>query len=197
MVLRPGEVTQLLRSMQEGDASAQAKLMTVMYSELRRLAASCMRRERPNHTLQPTALVHEVYVRLVGQDKQQWQDRAHFIGVASHLMRQILIDHARARVRLKRGGGATVEPLDERMGDAEMTPEELLAIDECLIRLAKLDARQSRIVELRFFGGLSVDEAAHILGISAKTVKRDWSVAKAWLFTELQSHRSRDRHAAD
>lgn len=181
----PGEATQLLKAMQGGDREAAAKLMPLVYEELRRLARHYMRQERSGNTLQATALVHEAYLRLVQQEEVDWQGRAHFIGVAAQLMRRVLVDYARGRARLKRGGGAVKEPLEDVAAVSGLPPAELLALDEALTRLAQLDPRQSRIVELRYFGGLSVEETAEVLGISAKTVKRDWSFARAWLRSEL------------
>jgi RNA polymerase sigma factor (TIGR02999 family) len=157
-----------------------------VYNELRRLAGSYMRRERPDHTLQATALVHEAYMKLVEQQSVNWQSRAHFFGVAAQLMRRILIDHARGHLRQKRGGEFKKVSLNDAFIFSPEQSAELLAVDESLQRLAKLDERQARVVELRFFGGLSVEEAAAILNISAKTVKRDWSVAKAWLYADLK-----------
>jgi RNA polymerase sigma-70 factor, ECF subfamily len=148
-----------------------------------------MRRERPEHTLQATALVHEAYLKLVQQRSVDWQGRSHFYGIAAQLMRQILIDHARRHLRAKRGGERSAEPLDEALVFAPGQSAELVRLDEALERLAKLDSRQSRIVELRFFGGMSVEETAEFLKVSPKTVKRDWSLAKAWLHGELrQTH---------
>lgn len=179
-------VTQLLQNLKTGDTAAEAKLISVVYDELRRLAAHYMRRERPDHTLQATALVHEAFLRLADQKDIDWQGRAHFFGVAAKLMRQILVDHARAHVRVKRGGGGQKLSLDEGLLVTEARSTDLLAINNALDRLAKLDARQAQTVELRFFGGLGVEETAEVLGISPKTVKRDWSMAKAWLHGELK-----------
>lgn len=183
---RSGEVTRLLRNLQNGDAHAQAQLIPLVYEELRRMAARHMRGERPGHTLQATALVHEAFLKLTEQNAG-WQNKAHFFGVASQVMRHILIDHARGRVRAKRGGeGQRRIFLDEGLLLSDALSEELLALDDALDRLARLDPRQARIVELRFFGGLSVEEAAEVAGVSPKTVKRDWSLAKAWLYQELR-----------
>lgn len=182
------EVTLLLSALSRGDKDAGAKLIPVVYDELRRLAGSYMRRERTDHTLQATALVHEAYLKLVEQQSANWQNRAHFFGVAAQLMRRILIDHARGHLRQKRGGEYKKVPLEGNFIFSPAQSAELLAVDESLQRLAKLDDRQSRIVELRFFGGLSVEEAAAVLGVSSKTVKRDWTVAKAWLYADLKEH---------
>lgn len=180
------DVTALLSEMTEGNASAAEKLVPIVYEELKRLARRYMRRERADHTLQTTALVHEAYLRLVGQQAVRWQGRSHFFGVAAQIMRRILTDHARRNLRLKRGGTKEVLPLDEALVFSPEHSEELVKLDEALDRLAQLDARQGRVVELRFFAGLSVEEAAESLGVSPKTVKRDWSVAKAWLHAELR-----------
>jgi RNA polymerase sigma-70 factor (ECF subfamily) len=186
------EVTLLLSALTRGDDGAASKLIPVVYDELRRLAASYMRRERPDHTLQATALVHEAFLKLVEQRSVNWQSRAHFFGVAAQLMRRILIDHARGHLRQKRGGEHKKVSLDEAFIFSEQQSAELLAVDESLTRLSKLDQRQGRVVELRFFGGLGVEEAAEVLGISPKTVKRDWSIAKAWLYADLK-----ERHGID
>jgi RNA polymerase sigma-70 factor, ECF subfamily len=186
------EVTLLLSALTRGDEGAASKLIPVVYNELRRLAASYMRRERADHTLQATALVHEAFLKLVEQRAVNWQSRAHFFGVAAQLMRRILIDHARGHLRQKRGGEHKKVSLDEAFIFSEQQSAELLAVDESLTRLSKLDQRQGRVVELRFFGGLSVGEAAEVLGISPKTVKRDWSIAKAWLYADMK-----ERHGID
>jgi RNA polymerase sigma factor (TIGR02999 family) len=151
-----------------------------------------MRRERVDHTLQATALVHEAYLKLIEQRSVDWQGRAHFFGVAAQLMRRILIDHARGHTRQKRGGEQRKVSLDEAFIFSEQQADELLAVDDSLNLLAKLDPRQARVVELRFFGGLSVEEAAEVLGVSPKTIKRDWSIAKAWLYADLK-----ERHGID
>jgi RNA polymerase sigma-70 factor, ECF subfamily len=182
----PADVTILLSELASGDPAAAEKLLPFVYDELRRLAHKHMRRERPDHTLQATALVHEAYLRLVRQHEVSWQGRSHFFGIASSLMRRILIDYARGHVRVKRGGATSVLPLDEALAFSPDRSAELLRLDEALDRLAKLDERQSKIVELRFFGGLSVEETAEFLKVSPKTVKRDWSVAKAWLHGEMR-----------
>ncbi len=162
-------------------------MIPLVYAELRRLAASYMRRERVDHTLQPTALVHEAYLKLVEQRSVDWQSRAHFFGIAAQVMRRILVDHARGYLRDKRGGGQKPVPIDEALVFAPEQSMELVKIDEALERLTKLDPRQGKIVELRFFGGLTVEQTADLLGISEKTVKRDWSMAKAWLRGELKA----------
>ncbi len=180
------EVTVLLSALTRGDDGAASKLIPVVYDELRRLAGSYMRRERADHTLQATALVHEAYLKLIEQRSVNWQSRAHFFGVSAQLMRRILIDHARGHTREKRGGEQKKVSLDEAFVFSEKQADELLAVDDSLNLLAKIDPRQARVVELRFFGGLSVEEAAEVLGVSPKTVKRDWSVAKAWLYADLK-----------
>jgi RNA polymerase sigma factor (TIGR02999 family) len=182
------DVTALLSQLTQGNHEASEKLIPLVYDELKRLARAYMRRERPDHTLQTTALVHEAYLRLVRQQAVNWQGRSHFFGIAAQLMRRILIDHARGHLREKRGGAKEVLPLNEALVFSTEHSEELVKLDEALERLSKLDARQSRIVELRFFGGLSVEETAEFLGISPKTVKRDWAVAKAWLHGELRNN---------
>lgn len=180
------DVTILLAQLTKGDEEAAAKLVPVVYDELRRLARYYMSRERTDHTLQPTALVHEAYLKLIEQRSVDWQSRAHFFGIAAQMMRRILIDHARGHLREKRGAGQRAVPLEEALVFAPEQSLELVRLDESLERLAKLDARQARIVELRFFGGLTVEQTAELLGISEKTVKRDWSVAKAWLHGDLK-----------
>jgi RNA polymerase sigma factor (TIGR02999 family) len=179
------EVTILLAEMAKGNHEAAARLVPIVYGEMRRLAARYMRHERSDHTLQATALVHETYLKLVEQ-RAQWSSRAEFFGVAAQVMRHILIDHARGHIREKRGGGRQPVPLEEALVFSPEKSSELLAIDEALQRLVKLDPRQSKIVELRFFGGLTVEETARVLDISPITVKRDWSLARAWLYGELQ-----------
>jgi RNA polymerase sigma factor (TIGR02999 family) len=179
-------VTQLLVRYQAGDRDALGRLFPVVYDELRRIAAGYMKRENPGHTLQATALVNEAYFRLVDQKSVEWQNRAHFFGVAAQIMRRILCDHARARRADKRGGNAPRLALDEALGlaGAGGTPD-LADLDEALQKLAALSERQAKVVEMRFFAGLSVEEAAEALGSSPATVKRDWTFAKAWLAKEL------------
>jgi RNA polymerase sigma factor (TIGR02999 family) len=181
------EVTRLLGNWSRGDPQAREALMPLVYAELRRLAASYLRRERTDHTLQPTALVHEAYIRLVEQKKVQWQDKSHFFAITAQLMRRILVDHARGHLADKRGSGAPRVPLTEAIVMSQERPAELLALDESLSRLAALDAQQARVVELRVFAGLTVEETAEVLGISPATVKRDWRMAKAWLLQEAES----------
>lgn len=178
-------ITQLLSDCRLGDREALDELLPLVYSELRRLADSCFRRERSDHTLQPTALVHEAYMRLVGGGGVTWQNRTHFFGIAARLMRQILVNHAEARGAEKRGGDVRRVALDEAISFFQKQDIELVRLDDALATLERLDARQSQIVELRFFGGLSIDETAEALAISPATVKRDWDMAKTWLFREL------------
>lgn len=184
-------VTRLLESATGGDREAQEQLWACVYQELRRLAASFMRQERRQHTLQATALVHEAYFRLIDQKRAHYRSRAHFFGVAAQLMRLILVDSARASAAEKRGGGAQPLGLEEAAGSAFDEPFDidLLALDEALRRLEETDARQCRVVELRFFGGMSIEETAQALEISPATVKREWDFAKAWLYRELRPAR--------
>src|SRR5437016_3731180 len=180
------DVTSLLRKFADGNHEAAGELIPVVYQELRRLAVRHLRHERPDHTLQPTALVHEAYIKLVAQRNADWQSRSHFFAVASKLMRRILVDYARRQLRAKRGGRQAKLSLDEVVLLSPDRPDKMLALDESLTRLEKLDARQGRIVELRYFGGLTIDEAAQILRVSATTVRREWTSAKAWLYGELK-----------
>lgn len=183
-----GEVTQLLAAWSQGDRRALETLLPLVYSELHRLADRYMRNEAAGHTLQSTALVNEAYLRMVdasGSSQIEWQNRAHFFGVAAQAMRRILVDHARGRNYQKRGGGAQQVSLDEAMTLAGDRAAELIALDEALRELAKMDERKSRVVELRYFGGLSLEETAEALGVSVPTVTRDWSTAKAWLLREM------------
>jgi RNA polymerase sigma-70 factor, ECF subfamily len=188
MGISPGEVTNLLIQLKNGNRDAQSRLIPLVYAELRRVAARYMRGEQPGHTLQATALVHEVYLRLAGQKEISWQNRAHFYGVAANIMRRILVDHARAKLAKKRGGTNQKVSFDEAVLVQPEPPQQFLALDEALERLAQRDPRQSRIVELRYFGGLSEEEAAEVLGISVRTVKRDWAVARAWLYKEIDKN---------
>ena len=179
------EVTQLLIDWSNGDRAALDRLIPVVEEELRRLAHRYMSRERAGHTLQTTALVNEAFVRLVNRKNVHWQNRAHFFGIAAQLMRTILVDHARSHASAKRGGGANKLELDEAMVVSQQKASEVLALDDALKQLALIDPQQSRIVELRFFGGLTVEETAEVMHLSPATIKREWSTAKAWLYREL------------
>jgi RNA polymerase sigma factor (TIGR02999 family) len=181
MAASPQQVTQLLVAWSGGDQAARDELMPLVYEELRRLAHKCIRRERPGHTLQTSALLNEAYLRLVDQKNIHWQDRAHFFGIAARLMRQVLVDYARKRGYVKRGGDAHRVPLDEAMIVSGERAADVVALDDALKSLAEIDPRQSQIVELRFFGGLSIEETAEVLAVSPGTVMRDWTLAKAWL----------------
>ena len=183
--MRQGEVTELLARFRVGDRDAESRLLSLVYGELRRLAFACLNRDRRNHTLEPTALVHEAFLRLTGGDQPAWQSRAHFLGVASRLMRQILVDYARGRRARKRGGSHERVPLQDGFVFSKEKSDELLALDEALDSLGQQDERQSRIVELKFFGGLSVEEIAEVLELSPRTVKREWVMARAWLHREI------------
>ncbi|MCH8147088.1 MAG: sigma-70 family RNA polymerase sigma factor [Planctomycetes bacterium] len=186
----PGQVTQLLGSVSCGDQKALSELLAVVYSELKTLAAAKMRMERPDHTLQPTALVHEAFMRLVGQENLNWNSRTHFFGAAAEVMRRVLVDHARQRKSEKRGGGRPSASLDEALVVFETRSADLLELDSALKRLAELDPRQSRIVELRFFGGLSTAQVAKVVEVSERTVERDWRLARAWLMDDLGGRES-------
>jgi RNA polymerase sigma-70 factor (ECF subfamily) len=178
-------ITELLRRWSNGDAAALEALLPIVYGELRRVARGCLASERTDHTLQSTALVHEAYIRLIG-NSVDWQNRAHFFAVAAQLMRRILVDHARRRRAAKRGGNPLTLTLDESVALPKAREVDLLALDDALNSLSELDARQSRIVELRFFGGLSIENTAQVLGVSPATIKREWSTARAWLYEEMQ-----------
>jgi RNA polymerase sigma-70 factor, ECF subfamily len=181
----PNEVTQLLLDCSAGDKSALDRLMPLVYDELRKLARSYLARERPGHTLQTTALVNEAYLRLVDQKSVQWQNRAHFFGIASQMMRRILVDHARSRHYKKRGGDTHLVSLDQAVVVSPERAAEVVALDDALTSLAEIDPRKSHMVEMRFFGGLSIEETAEVLGLSPGTVMRDWTLAKAWLRREI------------
>ena len=181
------DVTRLLLEWSGGDEQALTKLMPLVYDELRRIAGHHLRRERAGHTLQPTAVVNEAYLRLVGQRRARWQNRAHFFAVAAQLIRRVLVDHARGRAAAKRGGGLPPLTLRSEQGPAVGRDLDVLALDETLTRLSRLDPRQARLVELRFFAGLSVEESAEAMGLSTATVKREWRTAKAWLYRELRA----------
>ena len=178
-------ITHILKEWSDGDRQALDRLTPLVYEELRHQAARYLRRERPGHTLQTTALINEAYLRLIDAKDVQWQSRAHFFAIAANLMRRILVDHSRRRDVEKRGGSQIRLTLDEALAIAPETDVDVLAIDEALNRLANLDPQQARVVELRFFSGLNVEETATALGVSPKTVKRDWSVARAWLRREI------------
>lgn len=178
-------ITHLLKEWSDGDQQALDKLTPLVYEELRQQAARYLRKERPGHSLQATALINEAYLRLIDVKDVQWQNRAHFFAIAANLMRRILVDHARRRDAEKRGGSQVLLTLDDAFAAAEQPDVDLLAIDEALNKLAMIDAQQARVVELRFFSGLTVEETAAALGVSPKTVKRDWSVARAWLRREI------------
>ena len=179
------EVTELLVSWRQGDAAALNRLVPLVYDELRRVARRHLRRESPGHALQATALVHEVYLRLVDVDRMTLTSRTHFFALAATLMRQILVDHARRQHADKRGGGATALSLDEALPAAWTSSVDVLALDQALGALASIDDRQCRVVELRFFAGLTIDEAAEALGVSSATVEREWALARAWLYRQL------------
>jgi RNA polymerase sigma-70 factor (ECF subfamily) len=179
-------LTGLLKAWGDGDAAARERLLPEVYSELRRRAGAYLRRERPDHTLQPTALVNEVYLRLIDQRDVRWQNRAHFFGIASQLMRRILVDHARSQGADKRGGREVRVALEEDVAQQDGPDIDLIALDSALSKLEALDPRQARVVELRYFGGLSVEETAEALGSSPATVKRDWTLARAFLHQQLQ-----------
>ena len=191
------DVTRLLEQLQAGDRNAVADLVPLLYDELRQLASKYLRRERPGHTLQATALVHEAYLRLVDQKDVGWQNRSHFFGVAAQQMRRILVDHARNRHAAKRGGSAPKVTLDEALVVSDQAAEDVLQLNELLSRLGERDEQQARVVELRVFGGLTVEEAAEALDISPATVKRDWAMAKAWLTREIQRERKGESGAVE
>jgi RNA polymerase sigma-70 factor (ECF subfamily) len=182
----PGQVTELLRAWSDGDQQALARLMPLVEAELRRLARVYMSRERRGHTLQPTALVNEAFLRLADAHGLRWQDRAHFLGISARLMRRVLVDHARSHGYQKRGGGARRVALDEALLASPEPSVDVVALDRALEALAAVDERKSRVVELRFFGGLTVEETAQVLHFSSDTIKRDWRLAKLWLLRELQ-----------
>ena len=181
----PPQITQLLLAWGKGDQAALEELMPLVYDELRKVAARFLRRQRPGHTLQTTALVNEAYLRLIDSSRVQWQNRAHFFAVSATLMRRILVDFAREQRNLKRGGAAERVSLDEALMVAPERGADLLALDEALNRLAALNPRQAQVVELRYFGGLSEEETAEALKVSLRTVQRDWNLARLWLYREL------------
>jgi len=187
MTPTPQEITQLLVAWSDGDRAALDQLTPLVYEELRRLAHQYMSQERPGHTLQTSALVNEAYLRLIDQKDVHWQNRAHFFGIAAQMMRRILVDHARQRRYAKRGGAARQVPLDEAMIVSEERAADVVALDQALNSLAEIDPRKSQIVELRFFGGLSIEETAEVLKVSPGTVMREWTLAKAWLKRAVMS----------
>ena len=180
-------ITRLLIELTHGDNAAVDRLLPLIYDELRSLAANYLRRERPDHTLQPTALVHEAYLRLVDQTRVNWQNRAHFFGIAAQMMRRILVDHARKHAADKRGGEVHLFSLDENIDKAIERSDELIALDDALKELAEIDEQKARIVELRYFGGLTVEETAEVLNVTPVTIKRHWRAAKAWLYGQMNS----------
>jgi RNA polymerase sigma-70 factor, ECF subfamily len=187
-----GEVTRLLSNWSKGDSEARDAVFPLVYDELRKLAASYLRRERSDHTLQATALVHEAYMRLVEHEHANFQNRQHFFGASAQLMRRILVDHARGRLTAKRGSASTRVELTEAIAMSQDQPAEMLALDESLTRLASLDSQQARVVELRVFAGMSVEETAEVMSISPATVKREWALAKAWLLRQMQGNHGHD-----
>jgi RNA polymerase sigma-70 factor, ECF subfamily len=185
MRTEPGQVSALLGDIQKGDETAVSRLLPIVYGELRRLAAHYMRRERSGQTIQATELVHEAYIRLVGQERIDWQGRSHFLAMAATSMRRILVDRARRKMADKHGGGGEKIELEEGILFSPQKSKEIIAVDEALKRLEKMSSRQSRVVELRFFGGLEMEEIAKIEGVSLRTAKQDWSLARAWLHHEI------------
>ena len=183
--VQPAEVTELLRRWSGGDVAARESLVPLVYDELRRLARYYLASQRSDHTLQSTAIVHEAYLRLAGRDNVHWENRSHFFAVAAQLMRRILVDHARRRNAAKRGGAQLTLLVDQAVEPSSQRELDLVALDDALKALAELDERQSRIVELRFFGGLSIEDTSRLLEISPATVKREWSTARAWLYEEI------------
>lgn len=193
MTPSPRSITELLIEWRDGDETALDRLMPLVYEELRRLARYYMRRERPGHTLQTAALVNEAYLRLVDHKGMRWQNRAHFYAVASQAMRRILVDHARSRQYLKRGGGSQIVGLDEAAAVVQKQAVDVVALDDALTDLSAIDPRKSQIVEMRYFGGMTVEETAEVLGLSPVTVMRDWSTAKAWLLRAITTGASAEK----
>ena len=188
--MQPSEATQILEDVQGGDHSAADRLFAIVYAELRKLAASHLGRERQNHTLQPTALVHEVYLKIVDQTRVDWRGRTHFFAVGAQIMRRILVDHARAHKAAKRGGGRHRITLDEKLAAAPGRDEDVLALEEALAKLAQLDSRQAKMVELRFFGGLTVADVAEVLQMPKRSVEREWTMIRSWLRRELSEDKT-------
>lgn len=184
------EVTQLLLAWSEGDRAALDELAPLVYRELKKIAEGYLRRERFEHSLQPTALAHEAFIKLIDQQHVRWQNRAHFYGIAAQAMRRILVDHARARLAEKRGSGGVVVSLDEALNVSDGRAGQLVALDEALETMARLDPQQSKVVELKYFGGMTLEETAEVLGVSRATVIREWQMAKAWLYSELNKNLS-------
>jgi RNA polymerase sigma factor (TIGR02999 family) len=182
------DVTRLLGQWSDGNAGALDQLLPLIYSDLRHLASAYLRRESPGHTLQSTALVHEAFLRLVDQRDTHWKSRAHFFGIAAQMIRRILVDHARQQKAEKRGGGVMCLELDEAIAAPGKKDMDVVALDDALAKLSELDERQSQIIELRFFGGLSIEETAEVVKLSPATVKREWAMARAWLYRELSSN---------
>lgn len=191
-VKTPGEITQLLAKLRNGGSSTHSRLANLVYDELHRIASQYMRRERPGHSLQATVLVNDAYLRLVNGSERTWENRSHFYAVAAQAMRRILINHARGRKAAKRGGGVGELQLDDVVIISDDNYEQILAIDEALTRLAEFDPRAGQIVEMRYYAGLKDDEIAEVLGVSPKTVRRDWDVARRWLRNELSGRKSND-----
>ena len=181
-----GNITQLLNDYKSGNREAIDEIFPLVYDELRKLASSRLKSERDDHTLQPTALVHEAYLRLIEQKKQTWENRVHFFGLAAEMMRRILVNHALGKNRVKRFGNQTRLALDEAVSFAQEKEIDVVLLDEALNNLAKFDAAQAKIIELKFFGGLTNEEVAEVLGVSDSTVKREWRIAKAWLHQQLK-----------
>lgn len=181
----PGEVTELLRAMRDGNPAAAEQLLPLVYTELHRIAAAYMRRERPDHTLQSTALIHEAYLRLAGKEVD-WNSRAHFVGLAAHVMREVLVDYARAHAAGRRAGGLRRVEMEDDLAVSPHRLDEVAAVDEALTRLASANPRQARVVEMRYFGGLAVEEIAAILGVSPRSVKRDWALARLALARDMR-----------
>jgi RNA polymerase sigma factor (TIGR02999 family) len=192
-----GQLSRLLLAAGEGDAAAQSELLPLIYDELRAMARARLATERAGHTLQPTALVHEAYLRMVGPSPMSWRDRAQFFAAAAEAMRRILIEHARARARLKRGGERERIELSDDAAYVESSPDELLALDEALTRLAEIDSRKAEVVKLRYFAGLSIDETADALGVSSATVRNDWTYARTWLRRELDRDQAEKQVAGE
>jgi RNA polymerase sigma factor (TIGR02999 family) len=191
----PRDVTRLLQAWSDGDETALDRLVPLVEADLRRLARACMRQERKDHTLEPTALVNEAFLRLAGARHLEWQDRAHFMGIAARLMRRVLVDYARSRGYQKRGGGAERVSLDGALLEAAAPPLDVIELDRALNAFSTIDGRRSQVVELRFFGGLTVEETAEVLQVSTETVKRDWRLAKLWLLRELNGNARRAARA--